>query len=230
MASDAFVNAVAEWLETVMIAAPAHIAIIAAANSALAAAGSAMQIPVSAGISWLSSATGGVGEFLMPDLVNPNIEGIPISAAKVTVTRESNISEQPLIMQEADLRKITYNTDNVVPRLAEWNIDGYLTSFNDLNKTKNWPLSFPRTDPESGMLIKTTLILQKEYLDACQLSRKPVWFKTPDSKYQLVQITSKHIDYDSSHNNGAHITLVLKEFNPYIINEMSPVSITAAPV
>lgn len=224
---DAFVDAVTEWLETVMIAPAAHIAIIEASSSALTAAGSALNIPVSTAVSFVSNKLGEVGEFLLPDLLNPNIEGIPISAAKVTDSRESEVSEVPLIMQQADLRKKTYNTDNVVPRLMEWDIDGYITSFNDLNKTKGWPLNFPRTDPEAGMSIKLTLVLQEEYLDACQLSRKPVWFKTANSKFKLVQIVSKRIDSEPTNNNGKHISITLREFNPYIMDELSPNGYTA---
>lgn len=222
-AGSAFTNAVTEWLETVIMFPMAHIAVIEAASTALISAGAALNIPVGAAVASVSNFTGAIGDFLMPDLINPNIEGIPISAAKVTMTRESDVSEVPLIMQNSDLRKLNYNTDNVVPRLAEWHIDGYLTSFNDLNKTKNWPLFSRRTDPEAGMLIKTTLVLQKEFLDACQLSRKPVWFKTSDSKFKLVQITSKHIDTEATYNNGVHIAIVLREFNPYVIDEICPV-------
>ena len=219
---DAFVDAVTEWLETVMIAPAAHIAVIEASSSALLAAGSVLNIPVASAVSIVSNALGDVGKFLLPDLLNPNIEGIPISSAKVTDSRESEVSEVPLIMQQADSRKKTYNTDNVVPRLMEWNIDGYITSFNDLNKTKGWPLSVPRTDPEAGMSIKLTLVLQEEYLDACQLSRKPVWFKTPNSKFKLVQIINKQVDSEATNNNGKHISITLREFNPYIMDELSP--------
>lgn len=227
---DAFKKAVSLWLETTMIAPMAHVGVILASGSSLMAAGTALNLPVSTAVSALNGAIGqggigNLGNYLIPDLVNPNIEGIPISSPAIRSSRENDVSEQAVIVQDSKTKE--YRTDNSVPKPMEWHIDGYITSMNDLNKTKGWPgasglgtMGNWMKGPDAGVPIKPTLILQKEYLDACQTSRRPVWFKTEDCQFKLVQIVNHVFEKSASQANAVHVTIELKEFNPYIIEDL----------
>lgn len=143
---------------------------------------------------------GQVSDIINKALVEPNIAGIPISAAKVETNREIEVSESMVIVQSTRNRK--YWTDNAVPRLKEWSIDGYLTMMSPL---------------DSGQLIKPSLQWQAYYLDVCAKSRRPVMFKTNRGEFTKVQITNLHTVEEASYNNAIHITMSLKEYNPYIV-------------
>ena len=231
---------IAAWLETTMTAPMAHWGVIMASTTGLASMGASIGIPISAAVSALShmgavsGALGTASKLLMPDLVNPNIEGIPISSSSVRTSRECEISESMVIVQSGARKE--YRTDNAVPRLMEWQIEGYITSLSDINRNYNKP-SLATMDtgsstgnavmgnmfggPDKGLPIKPTLVLQKQYLDACQCSRRPVWFKTNDCQFKLVQITSFTAEQTAENCNTVHVTMSLKEFNPYIIKNKS---------
>ena len=135
-------------------------------------------------------------------LMSPNIEGIPINATSVKVSREVDISESLVIVQ--DTYGKDYKTDNAVPHLREWNLEGYLTSISNL---------------DNMLLIKPTLMLQMKYLDACAASRKPVWFKTDNNEFFKVQITRLYFERVAQSTNAVHVLVNLKEFKPYIVED-----------
>ena len=146
------------------------------------------------------SAVSKVTSVIEAALAEPNIAGIPISAARVETNRDIEVSESMVIVQSTKNRK--YWTDNAVPRLKEWSIEGYLTVTTPL---------------DNGCLIKPSLQWQAYYLDVCAKSRRPVMFKTNRGEFVKVQITNLHTEEEASYNNAIHITLSLKEYNPYII-------------
>ena len=133
-------------------------------------------------------------------LAQPNIAGIPISSSKVETNREIEVSESMVIVQSTKNR--TYWTDNAVPRLKEWQVDGYLTVLTPL---------------DDGCLIKPSLQWQAYYLDVCAKSRRPVLFKTNRGEFVQVQITSFHTIEEASYNNAIQVSMMLKEYNPYTI-------------
>lgn len=133
-------------------------------------------------------------------LAQPNIAGIPISSPKVETNREIEISESMVIVQTTKNRK--YWTDNAVPRLKEWTLEGYLTSTSPI---------------DTGCLIKPSLQWQAYYLDVCAKSRRPVLFKTNRGEFTQVQITSFHTVEEASYNNAIQVSISLKEYNPYTI-------------
>jgi hypothetical protein len=150
----------------------------------------------------LRTTVGKVATALESALAEPNIAGIPISTARIETNREIEVSESMVIVQSTKDRK--YWTDNAVPRLKEWNIDGYLTSLSPL---------------DSGQLIKPSLQWQAYYLDVCSKSRRPLMFKTNRGEFVKVQITNLHTTEEPEYNNVIHITMTLKEYNPYIVSD-----------
>mgnify|MGYP003292816444 CR=1 FL=1 len=147
------------------------------------------------------SVAGRMSDVINKALIEPNVAGIPISAAKIETNREIEVSESMVIVQSTRDRK--YWTDNAVPRLKEWNIDGYLTVISPL---------------DSGWILKPSLQWQAYYLDICAKSRRPVMFKTNRGQFVKVQITNLHTVEEASYNNAIHVTMSLKEYNPYIVS------------
>ena len=139
----------------------------------------------------------------MQALAQPNVAGIPISSPKVETNREIEVSESMVIVQSEAMKQ--YWTDNSVPRLKEWTVEGYLTSISPL---------------DAGCIIKPTLQWQAYYLDVCAKSRRPVLFKTNRGEFVKVQITNLHTTEEASYNNGIQVSLTLKEYNPYFINKI----------
>lgn len=135
-------------------------------------------------------------------LVVPNIAGIPISSPKVETNKEVEVSESMVIVQSTATKK--YWTDNSVPRLKEWIVNGYLTSASPL---------------DNGLQIKPSLKWQMYYLETCADSRRPVLFKTNRGEFVKVQITNLHTTEEASYNNGIEVQISLKEYNPYFISD-----------
>lgn len=147
----------------------------------------------------LSTVLGGNStETLSQVLMMPNIEGIPISSNKVITSRSADTSEQVLIVQSTAQKK--YWTDNVVPHLKEWQINGFITSSLSIDQ---------------GFVIKPSLDLQLKFLDICMLSRRPVLFKNGRGEFIFVQITNLQTVETPEYNNGIEITVSLKEYVPY---------------
>jgi hypothetical protein len=135
-------------------------------------------------------------------MVEPNIAGIPISSSKIETNKDVEISEQMVIVQSQATKK--YWTDNAVPRLKEWTINGYLTSFTPL---------------DTGLIIKPSLAWQVYFLNVCADSRRPVIFKTNRNEFVKVQIENLHTVEEATYNNAIEVSLTLKEYNPMFVEE-----------
>lgn len=142
-------------------------------------------------------------------LVLPNIEGIPISATTVNTSRQVDVGEQMMIVQ-SDMDK-SYWSDNAVPKLKEWTIEGYL---------------MPALMLDSMYIIRPSLSMQMNSLDLYASSRRPVLFKDSRGKFMFVQITNLQTTEDASYNNAIKIEVSLKEYKPFKIdNEQAAVEV-----
>lgn len=130
-------------------------------------------------------------------LADPNIEGIPIRTSKLGSEREVEVGECLVIVQSANKKE--YTTDNAAPKLREWQIEGVLTSI---------------SGGDHRLLIKPSLLNQIKYLDAVELSRRPVWFKDNMCLFHQVHITRFHHDWDPDATNGVRVSISLKEYKP----------------
>lgn len=137
-------------------------------------------------------------------LMMPNIAGIPITTTSHVMSRDVEISEQQVIVQAEGLRR--YWTDNAVPRLKEFNIEGYLTS--------NSPVI------DRGVTLKPSLTLQQFYLDTAAASRRPVLYKSSRGEFMKVQITNLRFEEDPTYNNCIKIRCAMKEYNPYVVTDL----------
>ena len=144
-----------------------------------------------------------IDKFLAEALSIPNISGIPISTQHYSESREVDVSESMVLVQSTSTKK--YWTDNAVPRLKTWNMDGYITSL---------------SAADAGLRIKPSLTWQARYLDICAKSRRPIMFKTSRGEFTKVQITSLNLEEDPSYNNAIHISISLKEYAPYYVEEL----------
>lgn len=144
-------------------------------------------------------------------LMMPNIEGVPISTSAVDTSREIEISEQQLIVQNEGQKQ--YWTDNAVPRLRTWTIEGYITSTLKIDQQ---------------FLIKPSLDMQVEFLDVCAKSRKPVLFKDDRGEFHWIQINNFNTHMDATYSNAVKVQLVLKEFNPYRVSTKTTIMVRAA--
>lgn len=160
----------------------------------------ALYLTVQKATNSIRTVAGTMAAIIDKALAEPNIAGIPIAAARVETNRDIEVSESMVVVQSTKSRM--YWTDNAVPRLKEWNIEGYLTTISPL---------------DSGCLIKPSLQWQAYYLDVCAKSRRPVLFKTNRGEFVKVQITNLHTNEEASYNNAIQVTMTLKEYNPYTI-------------
>lgn len=135
-------------------------------------------------------------------MIDPNIEGIPISTPRISVNREIDISECQTIVQTTGVRE--YRVDNATPHLRTWDVDGYLTSV---------------LSTDSSLMIKPSVVLQMFLLDAYAKSRKPVWFKTNNCEFVSVQISNLKMEQTAEAANAVHITCSLMEYSPLIIRK-----------
>ena len=133
----------------------------------------------------------------MPDLINPNIEGIPISASSESMLREVDVSVKPILVPSLSTRQ--YISDNAVPRPRVWSVKGYLTSL--------WT-------SDVGFVLKPSLQYQCNILDAFARSRRPVWYKTTDCEFVKVIITALSIETQPTSSTTKAISLQLSEFIP----------------
>ena len=140
-------------------------------------------------------------------LVEPNIEGIPISSPQVVSDREIDVGEQMMIVQSTTQKK--YWTDNAVPHLKTWTVEGYITTQLSLD---NYYISKP------------SLRMQHEFLDICAASRRPVLFKDNKGDFRLVQIMSLHTEEVAEYNNAIKVTIQLKEYKPFQVGTFTNIS------
>ena len=137
-------------------------------------------------------------------LALPNIEGIPISSDRITTTRDIDVGEQMMIVQSTSSKE--YWTDNAVPKLKEWHIEGYITTSLSL---------------DSQYLIKPSLKMQMNFLDICAASRRPVLFKDNRGEFLFVQITNLQTEEEATYNNAIKVSISLKEYKPYKVKNMA---------
>lgn len=138
----------------------------------------------------------------------PNIEGIVIFTENEQVTRQMDISEQALVVQQ-DFMSTTYATDSAVPHPREWSLKGYLST------------TLPT---DHFLIIKPSLLLQRNYLDTCMRTRRPVWFKTFDNEFVQVLIASMTCNWDPKSLNTMGISIQLKEYVPLKVFQSPEVS------
>lgn len=129
----------------------------------------------------------------------PNIEGIVIFTEKERTSRTADISAQPLVVN-SEGGSTRYAIDNIVPKPRTWTLEGKLT------------VVLPT---DHYLVVKPSIILQKQYLDNCARSRKPVWFKTWDNTFVKVLIESMDTSWDPKSLNTLDISLSLREYVPY---------------
>ena len=149
--------------------------------------------------------------YILKITMDPNLEGIPIGTAQISVTRDVDISESCFIVPEFNNKE--YRADNAVPRLREWTISGYLSTLSSF--------------ADYGLIIKPTIVVQMKLLDTYAKSRRPLWFKTSNGTFYRVQIKHMQITQDPTMMNGAKIDLVLKEYYPFVISSTMRASSTA---
>ena len=118
-------------------------------------------------------------------------------------TREVDVGDQPMIVQSTSQKQ--YWTDNAVPKLKEWNIEGYIT---------------PTLSLDSLYLIKPSLKMQMNYLDTCAASRRPVLFKDNRGEFIFVNIMSLQTTEEASYNNAIKVNISLKEYRPFTVKNI----------
>ena len=142
--------------------------------------------------------------------IMPNIEGIPISSSTVISDREVDVGEQMMIVQSTTQKQ--YWTDNAVPHLKTWVVEGYIMTQLML---------------DAYYIAKPSLRMQHEFLDLCATSRRPVLFKDNKGDFRFVQITSLHTEEVADYNNGIKVTIHLKEYKPFQVNTLTNITKTA---
>lgn len=148
----------------------------------------------------LSKANPYLQDIYEKTLAEPNIEGVPISASSISTSRDIDVGEQAMIVQSTSQKK--YWTDNAVPKLKEWHMEGYITSALAL---------------DSLYLIKPSLKMQLNFLDRCAASRRPVLFKDNRGEFIFVQITNLQTTEEPQYNNAIKINISLKEYKPFTV-------------
>lgn len=159
----------------------------------------------SAGISSIANLISGeMQELWEKTLMVPNIEGVPISTATIETSRDVDVGDQVMIVQSTSQKR--YWTDNAVPKMKEWVVSGYIT---------------PQLLLDSMYAVKPSLKMQHEFLDICAASRRPVLFKDNRGEFIFVQIMSLHTTEEASYNNAIKVTISLKEYKPFTVNNVT---------
>lgn len=159
----------------------------------------------SAGISSIANLISGeMQELWEKTLMVPNIEGVPISTATIETSRDVEVGDQVMIVQSTSQKQ--YWTDNAVPKMKEWVVSGYIT---------------PQLLLDSMYAVKPSLKMQHEFLDICAASRRPVLFKDNRGEFIFVQIMSLHTTEEASYNNAIKVTISLKEYKPFTVNNVT---------
>lgn len=143
----------------------------------------------------------------------PNIEGIMIYAEEEHVSRESEVSEDPLIVQ-SDIGATQFVTDTANPHPRTIRVNGHIMS----NSSVDW-----------GLILKPSIETQVAFLDACMLSRRCVWYKTHYNKFIKCLITNFEYSYDPKTNNAIQVQVTLKEFVPLLMDTAATLLATATP-
>lgn len=143
---------------------------------------------------------------MMAAVIIPNIEGIPIFSHRISTGRDVELSEQSLIMTgDKDSGKTRMRfVDNAVPRLRLWNVQGHILSI------------APVLD--YAAIVKPSLMMEIDYLDAVAKSGKPVWFKTHTNEFVRVQIQQFQFEWTAEKSTGVAISMTLKEYAPLFMS------------
>lgn len=134
----------------------------------------------------------------------PNIEGITIFTEKEQQSGTSNISFNPLVVQQ-DMASTTYVCDNAVPMPREWTLSGYLTAVLPI---------------DHGLVVKPSIMMQRDYLDHCRMSRRPVWYKTFDNRFYRVLISHFDSTWEADKMNALSVNIKLVEYKPLTVNTL----------
>lgn len=176
-------------------------------SAVIASFGSAANLLVSLGGS-LDSFNAAVAKEInavFDELKNPNVEGIPIHADSEVENSDVEVS-QKLLIYEVDSNK-DYRVDSSVPKPRTWSIKGYL-------------MSNPRLVPnESQLVIKPSLIAQRQLLQWFVDSRRPVMFKTHDNRFYTCLITHFDSQYTVQALNALAVNISLQEFKVMQVNQ-----------
>lgn len=128
----------------------------------------------------------------------PNVGGVPIGAASVTMSQDVDVGEHLLISQSTSSKK--YWIDNAVPHLKEWTIDGYISTSLEI---------------DHYYIVRPSLWMQVNSLDQYIKSRRPILFKDNRNQFQFVLITHLEISQDATYNNALKVNMILREFVPF---------------
>lgn len=141
----------------------------------------------------------------------PNIEGIVVFAESESTTRHMDVSTSPLVVQsnliDGVISRTTYVTDNAVPQPRTWQLNGHLSTV---------------MTTDHYFVIKPSLLLQRDYLDNCMRTRKPVVFKAYDNNFHRVLITDMKTAWDSKSMNTMSIQLSMVEYVPIEVGTEIP--------
>lgn len=148
----------------------------------------------------LSKASPFLQDIWEKTLMLPNIEGVPISSSVVNTERSVDVGEHPMIVQSSTKKQ--YWTDNAVPKLKEWTIEGYITTSLTLDNL---------------YLVKPSLKMQINFLDMCAESRRPVLFKDNRGEFIFVNIMNLRTTEEASYNNAVKVSISLKEYKPFMV-------------
>lgn len=148
----------------------------------------------------LSKASPFLQDIWEKTLMLPNIEGVPISSSVVNTDRSVDVGEHPMIVQSSTKKQ--YWTDNAVPKLKEWTIEGYITTSLTLDNL---------------YLVKPSLKMQINFLDMCAESRRPVLFKDNRGEFIFVNIMNLRTIEEASYNNAIKVSISLKEYKPFTV-------------
>lgn len=148
----------------------------------------------------LSKASPFLQDIWEKTLMLPNIEGVPISSSVVNTDRSVDVGEHPMIVQSSTKKQ--YWTDNAVPKLKEWTIEGYITTSLTLDNL---------------YLVKPSLKMQINFLDMCAESRRPVLFKDNRGEFTFVNIMNLRTIEEASYNNAIKVSISLKEYKPFTV-------------
>ena len=131
-------------------------------------------------------------------LKDPNIDGIPIHATQEREVTDVTVSKNVVIETDASFRKEV--VDNAVPQLRTWSITGHL-------------MANPRLSIADRMLvIKPSMLLQKQILQYYADSRRPVLYKTHDNIFHKVLISHFESGYNTNYLNAIDVNITLVEF------------------
>lgn len=134
----------------------------------------------------------------MSPFLQPNIEGIPIFVSQEQGSRDVDVSQEPMIQQVGAVTT-TYVADNAVPHPAEYTVSGHLIVASPL---------------DHGLIIKPSLILQRDMLEHYTKSRRPVMYKSFDNKFHRCLITHFDWAWVDREMNAVTVNIRLMEYTP----------------